>query len=1202
MATQGNTLRLSVGLVFDSGKAVGDLKNQFKQVEKIRDNLAGKLNKGSADVVNGINTQNNAMKKQTGFIATLTNGWGKLAGKLVQFSLLSGGVLFFTTRVRDAVKLVIELDTAFTNFTIVTNATAEEIAKVDKRVTELSVSLGVLKKEAIDSVTEFSRAGFSISDSLILAEKAIMGANVGATDLASVTTFLIAGLKSFKLEAEGATQILDVLFKVANSTAINLEGIGDAFLRSANTLVFAGATLEQAAALIAASNETIQDPAKVGTALKTIASRLRGIGEEGEKIPTLARDFRAVGIEIQNADGSFRNIYDIFKEFAVVYKTLDDLTKESLLEKIAGKRQKNILIGLIDNFEVAEMALGEAMNSAGAVATANELAMESVAKKVVVFKNEVNKLYETLMSSDFLKSIIDLFTGLVIVLTKLVSILPNLNVLLGTGGLLFFASQLIPVMFTLNGAMVLTTASIFPLLGIFSALGLLLVGTGEYLGNTTDKTDELTEATNKLAEAQLKLKNNLIESSLEERKIVADNVDEIISELDRLRKFQEDEDARQSTGSGFSGALQSGKDAVTDYATEIDSLVNKLKIYGLTEAEARQFIRDTAFATEGLSDATLDLITVTEKANVLLRNSSHDYEILSDALLQLETDGYLADDMLSKLIETYPELASVTNLSKDAIIDFSKTKMTKTREDIANSLKSLDVEISATDTRIKLIQAEKAELADRAKVYAKSYGVSLADNALTTDLNTSSVALQNARIEVNKLKNELGQLGGIDKARKSAKDAFNKTSEKEVKLLSEQERAIDEINQKIDMNNKLLSRTDDKSDKIAINEELITLYKSLEVELQKQYNATNEQLAITSDETEAYDDLTNSLYKTALAIEDTRNATYSAIQANKDLTKSIVETDKAKAEENVKTATESITTAIKEQIKELENLKKANELSNQSTIDAKQAEIDLYNKQNDAIDDQIQLQEYLKLLQDARERKANILANRNVRLVQNEGVGFEFVSDPREIRKVNEEIVDAQTNLSKFQNDLSRKSINARLEAEKDLLEKTKEIEQEDFDRRIEEWETFQETINFAIENNASITKGLITSLMSSLGTIESASYSTRLSALGGFISDYNSKIATLSGLSGQLDALNRIITPAPQTVLGTGAFSSRKSNGLTPSTPSSSSLSSGLKGGGTNKTTYNNVSVKSNAPSIDKLLNDINSKGKVYNPQMQIR
>ena len=426
MAAKATTNRivLKVAVVYDQADALKQAKKLQDGIDKQSEETFKNASRNSKTATDNINKTNNALKTQRSFLDKVTGGWDNVIAKTLKSVFITGTFFKALRQVNVAIDIATQLDTAYTNLSIVSKATASEIAQIDEQVDGLTTSLGRMKKEVIDSITEFSRAGFTISESLLLAENAIMGANVGATSLEKVTTFLVAGLKSFKMEAEDSAKILDVLFRVANTTAINLEGIGEAFLRSANTLFTAGASLEQSAALIAAANESIQNPASVGTALKTIASRLRGVGDEGEVIPTLAKDFKAVGIEIQNADGSFRNIYDVFKDFAGIYGTLDDLTKESLLEKLAGKRQKNIMIGLLENFDIAEMAFENAMTSAGEVAIAQEKYVKSLEGRVNVLKETWNQLLMSLTSTQALKNLVSGFSGLIKALTWIITNAP----------------------------------------------------------------------------------------------------------------------------------------------------------------------------------------------------------------------------------------------------------------------------------------------------------------------------------------------------------------------------------------------------------------------------------------------------------------------------------------------------------------------------------------------------------------------------------------------------------------------------------------------------------------------------------------------------------------------------------------------------------------------------------------------------------
>ena len=61
-----------------------------------------------------------------------------------------------------------------------------------------------------------------------------------------------------------------------NEFAISSTGIGESLKRSGGALATANNSLEEAVGLTVAANDAMQDPAATGTALKTIALRIRG--------------------------------------------------------------------------------------------------------------------------------------------------------------------------------------------------------------------------------------------------------------------------------------------------------------------------------------------------------------------------------------------------------------------------------------------------------------------------------------------------------------------------------------------------------------------------------------------------------------------------------------------------------------------------------------------------------------------------------------------------------------------------------------------------------------------------------------------------------------------------------------------------------------------------------------------------------------
>lgn len=66
----------------------------------------------------------------------------------------------------------------------------------------------------------------------------------------------------------------------SNNFAITSVGIGDALERSASALYEGGNTLDESIGLITAANSVVQNPDVVGTALKTLSLRIRGVKTE----------------------------------------------------------------------------------------------------------------------------------------------------------------------------------------------------------------------------------------------------------------------------------------------------------------------------------------------------------------------------------------------------------------------------------------------------------------------------------------------------------------------------------------------------------------------------------------------------------------------------------------------------------------------------------------------------------------------------------------------------------------------------------------------------------------------------------------------------------------------------------------------------------------------------------------------------------
>ena len=268
--------------------------------------------------------------------------------------------------VRNGIQYITDIDTALTNLNKVTDESLGTLKEFSLEANKIGKNLARTTDEVINSTTEFARLGYNLKQASILAQKAMLYSNVGDIDEVTASTNLISAIKGFGIEIDAigrnVQNVVDIYNEVGNNFAISSAGIGEAMARSAASLYGAGNTIEEAVAMITAANAVIQNPSSVGTALKTVSMRLRGIADEGEEleedlVPKLRKAFNKLGLEILDNNNTFKSTYDIMNDLAGVWETLTDVQQANITELVAGKRQGNIVVSMLNNWKDAEDSL-----------------------------------------------------------------------------------------------------------------------------------------------------------------------------------------------------------------------------------------------------------------------------------------------------------------------------------------------------------------------------------------------------------------------------------------------------------------------------------------------------------------------------------------------------------------------------------------------------------------------------------------------------------------------------------------------------------------------------------------------------------------------------------------------------------------------------------------------------------------------------
>lgn len=127
----------------------------------------------------------------------------------------------------------------------------------------------------------------------------------------------------------------------------------------------------------------------------------------------MQEEFANIGVSITDANGQIRSTYDILTDIGAQWPKLTQNQKAYYAELAAGKNQANIFIALMDNIGTAVAATGTAYDSAGSAAAENAKRMDSVEGKLEQFRAAWEKLSTSIISSDFIKNILEAATALI---------------------------------------------------------------------------------------------------------------------------------------------------------------------------------------------------------------------------------------------------------------------------------------------------------------------------------------------------------------------------------------------------------------------------------------------------------------------------------------------------------------------------------------------------------------------------------------------------------------------------------------------------------------------------------------------------------------------------------------------------------------------------------------------------------------------
>lgn len=395
-----------------------EISRQISNIESLKNqnNLLGTAEK------NRINSTISQMRIQTNELVKYESSFSNLFKRMGMYAF--GGSIIYNgiAEVRKGINDIISLDTAMRDLAKVAKATQEQLDMFTSVANNMAKEVGTSTENIIKATEYYSKLGYAIDEASKRASQATIFKNVGdfqSIDEASKALITIS--KGFDLNTlEDITRIIDVANNTGNKFSSSTKDVADGLQKMGNALYEAGNSYEQAVGIFVAGNASIQDADVTGTALKTIAMRLRGmkteIDETSVPVSKLRDEIKQLTasagqmVDIMVDDNTFKSTYEQMTELAQVYPKLTDGQRAYLQYVIAGQRQGNVFSGTMKNMQEGIEAYNSALESSGSAYNEQQRFMDSIEGKMNQFSETLKSVWVNAINSDTIKNVVDLGT------------------------------------------------------------------------------------------------------------------------------------------------------------------------------------------------------------------------------------------------------------------------------------------------------------------------------------------------------------------------------------------------------------------------------------------------------------------------------------------------------------------------------------------------------------------------------------------------------------------------------------------------------------------------------------------------------------------------------------------------------------------------------------------------------------------------
>lgn len=904
----------------------------------------------------------------------------------------------------------------------------------------------------VEAATTFRKSGFNDKDAATLAKVAAQYQNVADTAVSAedAASSIVSQIRAFGEDADFATHVIDAYNEVANNFSVGTNDLSQAMEIASAGMATYGNEFEQIIGLVTAGTEIMTGrSSQVARGLNTIASRIVKNQDA----------LKAYGIQVEDVNGNLKSTYNVLAELKPTWDSMSEAERVALGDAIAGTNQYKVLAAVMQNFEHATDATTTALNSSGSAIKENAAYMESLEAKTTAVKATFQDLANRVIDDELVGAVLDLANGALSMLNnELGATVTQVGLVSGTMfGALTILKQFLEKLQLTSAAAALTSPHIA---AIAVAIGAVVAIAGAWYKATEDNRKSIDELNADIETNTSKLSDN--KERLAEINGMAwnDKTPEILAEKDALEKEN----------------------------AELEAQIEK---YRQLKTEKAQTILDNAYGTETTYETRRvrgqeTVVPVTE----LIEGAKY-YEQLTLKLQQYQTILSQNKSLTAEQVVEYNNLTSEAGRLASAMenVEGGVASCTNEQQLMYNTLQNTQVAYNDAQTYIsnyvnKLLEQAGATTTAKDKMYELAAQM-IATNNQQLNFSQQIAALQQLATQAGYSASAIAAVMGMsdtsvqNQIRASATGLMQQAHYAGKKLSSEE--AMRQASQAY-MKNLWGSLTTFHQPSAS------TATPSGGTSIPT-YTSPSSSKQTHKNKEEAKDAVKEVKKDVESAVDDVSDSVSDALNEQKQMMQGVIDY-----------YVEYSSRKIEELQDQIDAINDKYDKMLQDAEDRAQQQLDALEAQNEAVEDQIALQQKLEALDKAKN---------TMQMVFKDGQ-FVYQADADEVSKSQNEL-NAYYRQKDYEN--RKKYIEDSLKAEQQYIETLRKNETAALEDEKKRWEEYKEgwsnlTSEYEFQQNK-----LLADQMFGINQ-ESDNWQTRLTNLQSFVGQYNALMGSLNGFS----------------------------------------------------------------------------------------